>query len=130
MTFRTPTLAAATALLAGCAPMSRHSGERAAAIAAAQPVGDPVSCVSTPAIAATRVLDDQTIEFRMRNGDVYLNRLPSRCSGLGFNEGFSYRSSVSRLCSVDLINVLDRGSGMAGPTCGLGQFQRIAARIR
>ena len=130
MKFGTLALVTATALLAGCAPMNRDSESRAAAIAAAQPVGDPVSCVSTPAIADTRVLDDQTIEFRMRNGDIYLNRLPSRCSGLGFNEGFSYRTSISQLCSVDLIHVLDRGSGIAGPTCGLGHFQKIAARIR
>ena len=87
MTYGTLALVAAAALLAGCAPMSRDSEGRAAAIAAAQPVGDPISCVATPAIADTRVLDDQTIEFRMRNGDIYLNRLPEPLLGPRLQRG-------------------------------------------
>ena len=50
--------------------------------------------------------------------------MPYRCNSLGFEKAFSYETSLSRLCSTDIIYVLrnvggrpDRGAG-----CGLGKF--------
>lgn len=92
-------------------------------------VGKPVSCITLNRIRSTRVRDDRTIDFEMIGREVYRNRLPNSCPGLGFEERFAYRASTSQLCSVDTITVLRSGGGwgfMQGPTCGLGQFQKMA----
>ncbi len=90
-------------------------------------VGEPKSCVRRSDIRSTDVIDDSTIDFKMRNGDIYRNRLPNRCNGLGFEEAFSYRTSVNQLCHVDIIRVLDHTGGRLGTraACGLGKFQKI-----
>ena len=87
------------------------------------PAGDPVNCIQTRQIRSTVVQDDQTIDFRMTNGQVFRNTLPNRCPGLASADAFSYRTSQAQLCSVDVIRVLNTGGGPRfGATCGLGQF--------
>lgn len=90
-------------------------------------VGEPVSCIMPSRIRSTNVLDDQTIDFTMINGDVYRNTLPYRCPGLGFEEKFAYKLSTNNLCSVDIITVLQSGGMglMQGASCGLGSFQKM-----
>ena len=78
-------------------------------------------CVPINQIRSTRVIDDRNIDFEMSGGRVLRNRLPQACSGLGFERRFSYRTSLSRLCSLDIINVLD-SNGRPGASCGLGRF--------
>ena len=82
-------------------------------------------CVPINQIRSTEVIDDQTIDFHMSGGAVLRNRLAQPCSGLGFERRFSYRTSLSRLCSLDIINVLD-SSGRPGGSCGLGRFVPVA----
>jgi hypothetical protein len=75
-------------------------------------------------VRETRVLDDGAIDFHLANGQVLRNRLPHSCPGLAFDDSFSYRSTLGRLCSIDTITV--RGSGgNPGPTCGLGPFHPV-----
>ncbi len=87
------------------------------------PTGTPIEdaerfCVNTYQIKQTDVLDDRTILFELRNGDTLRNDLSFRCPGLGFEEGFSYATSIAKLCSnKEIIRVLRRGS-----SCGLGTF--------
>jgi hypothetical protein len=90
-------------------------------------VGEAKSCINRSSIRSTDVIDDQTIDFRMRNGDIYRNRLPNKCSGLAFEEAFSYKTSTNRLCSVDIIHVLSQTGGQLDTrgACGLGKFQQI-----
>lgn len=90
-------------------------------------IGDPKTCINRSQIRSTDVINDQTIDFKMRNGDIYRNKLPNKCSGLGFEEAFSYRTSTNRLCNVDIIRVLDNTAGRieTRAACGLGKFQEI-----
>ena len=88
---------------------------------AATPDGRPVSCVQTNNIRNTRVHGDSVIDFHMNNGKVYRNTLPMSCPGLGFEERFMYRTSISQLCSVDTITVLQTPGLSQGATCGLGR---------
>ena len=87
--------------------------------------GEPVDCISLSQIRSSRVRDDQTIDFEVSGRKIYRNTLPYRCSGLGFEEKFAFKTSQSQLCSVDLITVLNNfGGGLSqGPSCGLGKFQ-------
>ncbi len=91
----------------------------------ATPDGKAVSCVQLNSIQSTRVYGDSVIDFHMRGGQVYRNTLPNSCPSLGFEERFSYQTSISQLCSVDIITVLRTAGIVQGPSCGLGQFQPV-----
>jgi hypothetical protein len=93
----------------------------------AKEVGKALSCVPLRQIRETRVYGDQTIDFRMTSGKTFRNKLPYSCPQLGFEERFSYRTSLSVLCSTDIITVLNTSSGdfNRGASCGLGEFQPV-----
>ena len=124
-----PLLISAVLGTSGCAAAGSDRGEPSAASdeQAVRMIGEPKSCIMRSSIRSTDVVDDQTIDFRMNNGDIYRNRLPQKCNGLGFEEAFSYETSTSQLCSVDIIRVLDQTGGRLDTrgACGLGQFQKI-----
>jgi hypothetical protein len=90
-------------------------------------VGEAQNCVQLHAINSTNIVDDYTIDFRMNGNKIMRNTLPSRCPGLKSANSFSYRTSMSQLCSVDIIRVLENygGSFQEGAGCGLGKFQPI-----
>jgi len=118
------------AILATAAAPAHAGGDRAsrkqAAIDAAVPAGKPESCIPITQIRESRVLSDNIIDFHMNNGKVYRNTLPNSCPQLGFEEAFRYETSLSQLCSTDIITVLIQGSGVhRGASCGLGQFQPV-----
>lgn len=87
--------------------------------------GKPVNCVHLRQIRTTDVRDDRTIDFHMLGGKIYRNTLPYSCPSLGFERRFLYKTSLSQLCSVDIITVLySTGGGLdRGASCGLGKFQ-------
>lgn len=120
------TIIIASALAAGSVAFAaeKASGDDKYEIRA---IGEPKSCVLRSNIRNTDVIDNETIDFVMRNGDIYRNKLPSKCSGLAFEEAFSYKTSTNRLCNVDIIRVLDTTGGRLDTrgACGLGRFQQI-----
>jgi hypothetical protein len=97
----------------------------------ATPSGKPIECVRLNQIRNTIVRDDATIDFVMRGGKVYRNRLDGgSCPELGFEERFLYKTSFGELCSLDTITVL-RSPGLSqGATCGLGKFQPVTLAKR
>ncbi len=95
------------------------------AIPDATTAGKAVNCVSLQSIRSTRVHGDSTIDFHMSGGKVYRNTLPNSCPNLGFQESFLYKTSLSQLCSVDIITVLQSPGLSQGASCGLGKFQPV-----
>ncbi len=95
------------------------------AVPEATPVGDAVDCVQIRSIQSTRVHGDSVIDFHMGGGKVYRNTLPNSCPSLGFEERFLYKTSLSQLCSVDIITVLQSPGLSQGASCGLGKFQPV-----
>jgi hypothetical protein len=113
---------------AACAPAASGPGPgyaRAADLPPATPIGPPTDCLSLIDVDHTNVLGDRVIDFVMKDRRVFRNVLPAACPTLGAYERFAYRTSIGRLCSVDVITVQDP-TGRSGPTCGLGAFQPIA----
>lgn len=109
-------------LLTSCTPATAPT---AVAVATASPVPAVAarSCVSLSAISEARVIDDSTIDFHMRDGTVLKNTLPHSCPSLGFEKAFTYATSLSQLCSVDIISVIQQSGGpQIGASCGLGKF--------
>lgn len=90
-------------------------------------VGEPINCVSLNQIRSTKVIDNSTIDFKMTGGKTYRNSLPNSCPGLKAEDRFSYRTSLSQLCNVDIVRVLhDYGGRLTeGAGCGLGKFQPV-----
>ena len=116
-------LLAALALTAAAAPGMARDRE---AIPPATESGKPESCIPLHQIRETRVHGDRTIDFVMNGRRVYRNTLPYACPSLGFEEKFSYETSLSELCSTDIITVLYTSPDLQrGASCGLGQFQPV-----
>ncbi|HSG54002.1 MAG TPA: DUF6491 family protein [Paracoccaceae bacterium] len=108
--------------LAACMQDVPASADRNVRAPQATVVGEPVNCIETRQIDGTNVYDDYTIDFEMRDNTIYRNTLPNRCGGLGFGQRFGYDlRGTTRLCSTDIIRVLDSDGRMIG-SCGLGQF--------
>ncbi|WP_374542276.1 DUF6491 family protein [Sphingorhabdus sp.] len=101
------------------------SERRAKALAAYEPAGEPVNCITLSQVRSSRVIDGRTIDFTTAGGKVYRNTLPYSCPSLASEERFSHHTSLNQLCSVDTIRVLQSyGSGLhEGAGCGLGKFQ-------
>lgn len=97
------------------------------AIPEATPSGAAVDCIAISQIRESRVRSDSIIDFRTGGNKWYRNTLPNSCPSLGFEERFSYRTSLSQLCAVDTIAVLQQYGGhlQEGPRCGLGKFQPV-----
>src|SRR3546814_19000898 len=84
-----------------------------------RPVGEAVDCIYRPSIQHTEVRNDRTIDFHMNGSKIYRNTLPNSCPSLGSERKFSYKTSISQLCSVAIITVLhymggDRHSVVSG----------------
>lgn len=88
----------------------------------ARAVGEARSCVPLRQIRSSHVRSDRVIDFEMQGGKVYRNELPYDCGSLGFEERFSYKTSLGQLCSTDIITVIQSPPGISGPSCGLGKF--------
>ena len=116
--------------LSACATNPQAAKPTVAAVGAAGPAapGKQENCVQIQNIREALVRDDKTIDFILRDGRTLRNSLPYACSGLGFEKAFSYATSLSQLCSVDIITVINQGGGIrSGASCGLGKFAPVAA---
>ena len=122
---------AVTVMISACAQPATKTASAPAPTAATAPVaalGPAQSCIPLQQIRTSRVRSDQVIDFEMVGGEVFRNELPYRCPQLGFERAFSYSTSLSQLCSTDIITVIVQGAGPTrGASCGLGQFVPISA---
>jgi len=117
-------------IIAGLALLALTAGasearEKSKQWMAAKPAGKAESCIPLHMIRESRVRSDSVIDFYTRGGKVYRNTLPHSCPQLGFEERFSYATSLSQLCSTDIITVLTSPGISRGASCGLGQFQPV-----
>ena len=89
----------------------------------------PKDCITISNIRDTAVVDDSTILFYMRGGSkvTYRTSLNMACPNLARENRFAYKVPINRLCSSDLITVLEQsGVGLReGFTCRLGLFYPI-----
>jgi hypothetical protein len=116
------TVAAIPFALAACS--QERPSDRPAVAPAAKIVGNAEDCVQITQLRESRIRDDWTIDFIQSGKRAWRNTLPQRCSGLKSDDAFTYKTSLSQLCSTDIIYVLQRtgGSLQRGAGCGLGKF--------
>ncbi|MFW2852552.1 hypothetical protein ACM61V_11565 [Sphingomonas sp. TX0543] len=87
--------------------------------------GKPQSCVPITQLRESLVRNDRVIDFRLSGDRYYRVTLPQSCPGLGSERRFAYQTSLSQLCSTDIITVLYTSPVMRGASCGLGEFQPV-----
>ncbi len=121
--------AVSAATLAGCSYNQRerptaHETTRGPAV---HVTGPAVSCIPISHFSETRVRDARTIDFLTTSRRGWRNVLPDSCPNLMTQQAFSYATSLSQLCSTDVIHPLVSSGGQLETTtaCGLGQFTPI-----
>ncbi|WP_375427314.1 hypothetical protein [uncultured Sphingomonas sp.] len=113
-------------LILATAATSGGAAQRRGDIPVATPVGEARSCIPLRSIRETRVRSNQVIDFVMTGRQVYRVTLSQPCPQLGFEERFSYSTSLSQLCAQDIITVLTlTGGPTRGASCGLAPFQPV-----
>jgi hypothetical protein len=118
-----PIAAALTLAAIAAAPSTARDREE---VPPATPTGPAVDCVPIRSLGSSAVRNDRVIDFLGTGGRGYRVTLPDACPGLGFEQAFSYRTSLSQLCKQDIITVIRQGGGgIPGPSCGLAEFQPI-----
>lgn len=114
------------AALLALPPLALTAADRPDRVPAATPAGEPRSCIPIIGIDQSRVRSDQVIDFVMRDRRVYRVTLPQPCPELGFEQRFVYETSLSELCSTDIVTVLRTGGApLRGASCGLAPFQPV-----
>ena len=107
--------------LAACT--QQPPAERPPVAPAARITGQPISCIPLAQINETRVRDAWTIDFISSGRRAWRNSLTSRCPGLRSNNAITYETSLSQLCSTDIVYVLETTpTPRRGAACSLGQF--------
>lgn len=120
---------AALLLLGACQdPSSSRAPYRADRVPPAKVTGLAEACIPLRQFSETRVRDGRTIDFLGGTGQRgWRNTLPQSCPGLASEQAFSFNTSLSQLCSTDIIRVLQRTGPELSPgaACGLGKFVPI-----
>lgn len=116
-----------TAALLVATPLALAAAERPSVKPVAKVTGEAENCLMLTHYRETRIRDDWTIDFLRDSRTGWRNELPHRCSGLRSNNGFTFGTSLSQVCSTDIIYVLENwgGSPRRGAGCGLGKFVPI-----
>lgn len=117
----------AAALLAGgtaaaAAPQADNRYEaRLAKTLEGRTAGDPVKCINLRDIRSTEIVDNTAILYRLYNGKIYVNR-PSGAGLLDRNDILVTRTFTSQLCSIDIVQLVDRTSRFPSGSIGLSEF--------
>ncbi len=126
-------LTAAVSLVVGCAPAG--SGEPGAAALtpkqtelldkhlAGKVPGEPLKCLPNYRSNDTIRVSDNILLYRSGGNLVYRNDLRSSCPGLARDSDIMVvRQFGSSTCAGDFFHLVDRSSGIRGPTCVFGEF--------
>jgi len=83
--------------------------------------GDPVDCVNLPQVRSTQIIPGTAIIYDS-GGTLYVNRPRSGAESLNQWDTMVTRLNTSRLCSIDTVEMVDRGSHMLSGIVFLGEF--------
>ena len=127
---RSLTIALIASALAACTtapePMTRSAEAEAklSKLLAGKTAGKPVSCLQSWQSGNMVVIDDNTVLFRDSPTRVYRNDFRGYgCQNLGSgNYTLVTKSSGPSLCSGDIAQVVDLGSGINVGSCVMGDF--------
>ena len=123
----------AVLLIAGCAPggttepgaaaLSPKQAERLDKQLAGKVPGEPIRCLPSYRSSDTIRVSDNILLYRSGRNLVYRNDLKASCPGLARDSDIMViRQFGSSTCEGDFFHLVDRTSGIRGPTCVFGPF--------
>ncbi|MBT2188802.1 hypothetical protein [Sphingobium nicotianae] len=119
-----PALVAGAALLAGLPAVAKTDnakGEAALAKALAGRVaGKPVSCINLRDIRSTTIIDGTAILY-YAGSTIYVNR-PADPGSLDDDDVMVTKTSLSQLCNVDVVHLVDRSTRFPSGFVNLSKF--------
>ena len=126
-------LIAAAPLVASCAPagtaepgaaaLSPKQLERLDKQLAGKVPGEPIRCLPNYRTSETIRISDDILLYRSSSSLIYRNNLRGACPGLARDSDIMVvRQFGSSTCEGDFFHLVDRSSGIRGPTCVLGEF--------
>lgn len=122
---------ASAAALSSCAPMAQAGAEALTPDQLAvldrnlsgKVAGQPVSCINSTTADQTIRVSDSILLYRASGRLVYKNDLRGACPGLARdNDVIVTEVRGSGPCRGDIIHLVDRTTGIRGPSCVLGDF--------
>ena len=113
-------LGASATALAADRDNSKNEAELAAALAG-RVAGKPVSCISLRDIRSSQIIDHTAIVYDTGR-QLLVNRPRIGASSLDSDDILVTKTYGSELCSLDTINLIDRGSRFTHGFVGLGEF--------
>ncbi|RYG27548.1 MAG: hypothetical protein EON93_20335 [Burkholderiales bacterium] len=109
------------ALVAMTAGFAACTSSEPTGLGGQQAASSTKACIRPAEIARQDIVSDEEIRFEMRNGDVWVNKLPRKCPSLKFQGGFTWDVRGMMVCSNEqTIYVKDDGT-----PCQLGAFTRL-----
>lgn len=126
-------MAAAMPAIAGCAPagsgtpgaeaLSPKQAERLNKQLAGKVPGEAVRCLPNNYGMDSIRISDNILLYRQSGRLVYRNDLRNSCPGLGRDSDIMVvRQFGNQTCRGDFFHLVDRSSGIRGPTCVFGDF--------
>lgn len=126
-------LIAAAPLIASCAPAGTAQPGAAALTPkqaatldkqlAGKVAGPPEKCLPSYRTSETIRVSDSILLYRAGGNLVYRNDLKTSCPGLARDSDIMVvRQFGSSTCAGDFFHLVDRSSGIRGPTCVFGEF--------
>lgn len=118
-------------LLSACAPVAQANSEALTPDQLAildrnlsgKVAGEPVSCITSIGTDQTIRVSDNILLYRVSGRLVFKNELRGGCPGLSRdNDVIVTEVRGSGPCRGDIIHLVDRTTGIRGPSCVLGEF--------
>ncbi|WP_257548734.1 hypothetical protein [Sphingopyxis sp. DBS4] len=108
---------------AGAAALSPKQAEQLDKQLAGKVPGEPVQCLPSYRTTETIRISDNILLYRAGGKLVYRNDLKGSCPGLARDSDIMVvRQFGSSTCEGDFFHLVDRSSGIRGPTCVFGPF--------
>jgi hypothetical protein len=114
-------LLASLPVTAGAAPRLDPEARMAKELAG-RVAGEPVDCVNLRQIRSSKIIDRTAILYETVGGTIYVNRPEAGREALSDWDVLVTRTHMSRLCSIDVVNLYDSGARFFKGSVFLGEF--------
>ncbi|HEY0112378.1 MAG TPA: DUF6491 family protein [Allosphingosinicella sp.] len=116
------------ALSAGCAMNEEVESDRvdadllASELRGYEQAGAPVSCVSLRDLRGNRSAGEGAIIFDGSGRQLWVNRPRDGCPNMRFGHALRINTTMSRLCSGEIVTVFDPVARLDVGSCSVGEF--------
>ena len=122
MTFKLATLAlAALAVTAPASAEQSKGDEQLAKLLEGRVAGEPQKCITLSSVSSSQIVDETAIVYRI-GSTLWVNRPDGGAESLDDDDILVIKTTGSRLCNIDTVELRDQGSRMYAGFVSLGDF--------